>query len=537
MTTPTDNASRLSSNLGSCSGQTLGQYELVRRIGAGGMAEVYEAVHRALKKSVAVKVLLPDMAENASIRDRFLREGEAASRIRHPHVVEVTDVGEHDGVPYLVMELLEGETLLRGVASGSRIPIARTLDMLLPIAAALAETHRSGVIHRDIKPDNVFIARSPSGRSVPKLLDFGVSKVTTDGIPAITAVTSVLGTPQYMSPEQARGATSVDARADQYSLALVIYECITGALPFESENVVGILYEVTQGITRAPSAYAPDIPEALDAVLLKALSVDADQRYPDMDAFAEALLPFATPQAVTAYQALRHDETTAWRSQMDSVDETLPTRDASSTVSWRRVDGSSDTVIRVPPMSTRPEVEPERRRGRLMLGALGGSLVLALLVLVWPRDPSSSRSSPAAGGDEVSDVAASGATDSPGPATPEVMPVADEPAHPLAAPAPVRVVVVSSPDTATLELDGQPAGVGTVDVEMELDGSPHTLVVSADGYQPRVVTFTSQPPPPRVELEALPGRTPATMRARRTPSGATPDAPPRIHDNDLRQSR
>jgi serine/threonine protein kinase len=179
-------SSRLADGLGSRSGMIFGQYELVRRIGSGGMAEVYEAVHRGLKKTVAIKVLLPDVAENADLRARFLREGEAASRIQHPHVVDVTDVGEHEGVPFLVMELLSGDTLTRVIREHRQLSLARALDVLLPIAAALSEAHRKGVVHRDLKPDNIFIARTSGGKVVPKLLDFGVSKMTTAGIPSET---------------------------------------------------------------------------------------------------------------------------------------------------------------------------------------------------------------------------------------------------------------------------------------------------------------------------------------------------------------
>ena len=250
--TNSDDATRLSRNLGERSGTSLGRYELVRRIGTGGMAEVYEAVHRGLKKTVAIKVLLPEVAGNADLRARFLREGEAASRIQHPHVVDVTDVAEDRGVPYLVMELLVGEPLTAVIERSKRLEVPRALDILLPIAAALTEAHRRGVVHRDLKPDNIFIARTANEKVVPKLLDFGVSKMTTAGVTSHTAASSVLGTPHYMAPEQALGVANVDARAEQYAFALVVYECITGELPFASDNIVALLHEVSRGVQTPP---------------------------------------------------------------------------------------------------------------------------------------------------------------------------------------------------------------------------------------------------------------------------------------------
>ena len=268
------------------------------------MAEVYEAVHRGLKKTVALKVLLPDIAENEDLRARFLREGEAAARIRHPHVVDVTDVGEEDGVPYLVMELLEGEPLSQALASSPRLSVSRALDILLPIAAALTEAHRRGVVHRDLKPENVFIAKTASGKAVPKLLDFGVSKLMHTGAPNATATSAVLGTPHYMAPEQALGLSVIDERADQYSFALMVYECVTGRLPYESENVVALLHEAARGVSKPPSAYLTSLPSSLDEALLRALSADPKARFHSMAELTSRLLPLASARAAHAYCVL-----------------------------------------------------------------------------------------------------------------------------------------------------------------------------------------------------------------------------------------
>ena len=307
-------AEGLLGRLGSRSGSTLGRYELVRCIGRGGMAEVYEAVHRGLKKSVAIKVLQADAADNDELRARFLREGEVAAHTRHPHIVDVTDVGEEEGVPYLVMELLEGESLAHVVARGP-LSISRTIDIVLPIGAALSAAHSRGVVHRDLKPENVFLAKQPNGRIVPKLVDFGVSKLRrSDGDQ--TAASALLGTPEYMAPEQVLGELVVDARADQYALALIVFECIAGRVPFQSKSPINVLQEVARGIKEPLSAYAKGIPEGLDLAISRALSHDREWRFPSVDDLLVQLLPFASQRGAAAYAQL-----TGERSEPDGVSE------------------------------------------------------------------------------------------------------------------------------------------------------------------------------------------------------------------------
>src|SRR5262245_9826292 len=179
-------------------GQAFGRYQIVRLIGEGGMGAVYEAVHPALKKRFAIKTLLAAMAQSPGVRARFLREGEAASRINHPNVVDVVDVGVEEGTPYLVMELLEGETLGALIARSGQVGVAEAVDILLPVMSAVAAGHGQGVIHRDLKPQNVFLARKAWGDPTPKVLDFGVSKLTDDDDSLMrTGSTVVLGTLAY----------------------------------------------------------------------------------------------------------------------------------------------------------------------------------------------------------------------------------------------------------------------------------------------------------------------------------------------------
>src|SRR5450755_3731123 len=174
-------------------GQIFARYRIVRMLGQGGMGSVYEAVHLGLKKRFAIKTLLPSLAQSPEAQARFLREGEAASRMNHPNVVDVTDVGTEGGVPYLVMEYLEGETLGDFSARRGPLDVAVAVDLLLPAISAVAAGHDEGVIHRDLKPQNIFLARSAWGEPVPKILDFGVSKLLGGDNPALTGTMAVLG--------------------------------------------------------------------------------------------------------------------------------------------------------------------------------------------------------------------------------------------------------------------------------------------------------------------------------------------------------
>jgi serine/threonine protein kinase len=280
---------------GIAAGTRIGKYEIVRLLGSGGMGSVYEGLHVELRKRVAIKTLHPELAMRKTARQRFLREGEAASRVRHPHIVDVTDVDTHDGLPYLVMEFLEGLDLKQHVVQNGAMTAAATVDLLLPAIAAVAAGHDEGVIHRDLKPHNIFLAHTRTGEVVAKVLDFGVSKLmhAASGGSSLTGAAAIMGTVAYMSPEQAKGAKFVDGRTDQYALSLILYECVTGKRPYRGENTLAVLRQIGDGAIDPPRMYAPSLPAEMEAVILKALSVRPDERFPSLYAFGKALLPFA----------------------------------------------------------------------------------------------------------------------------------------------------------------------------------------------------------------------------------------------------
>lgn len=284
-------------------GADVGAYRIVKRIGVGGTGVVYEAVHRRLDKRVALKTLIGAYRQSQEVRGRFINEGISASRIRHPHVVDITDVGEADGVPYLIMELLEGETL--GALARRQGPLSpeTIANVMIPVAAGLDEAHRLGVVHRDLKPENIFLTRSQTGKVHPKVLDFGISKVLGDDTDAgLTSDDAFVGTPSYASPEQIDNGRSIEAASDQYSFGVVLYELATGAPPFKGfSSLYRLMRAIANGDCPTPSAENSNVDRRLEKVILRAMSVHSERRYSCMRALGGALLPFADPQTRTLW--------------------------------------------------------------------------------------------------------------------------------------------------------------------------------------------------------------------------------------------
>jgi serine/threonine-protein kinase len=279
-------------------GHVLGRYRLRRQIGAGGMAIVYDAVDLTSGQRVAVKVLRSGLAADPKVRERFVREAAAAARIAHPHVVRLIASGESDGVAFIAMEHLDGESLYTTLVRERTLSFERTLDIAIPVLHALRAAHRAGVIHRDVKPENIFATRSTSGRARPKLLDFGISIVTE--VARITEVGIVMGTPHYMAPEQARGET-VGAAVDQYAMAVTIFEALTGSLPYGNGAAMTdpqLFMKIALGAADRIEHYLPDAPAGLGNVLARALAPQPSGRYESTTRFADALLDVALAPAV-----------------------------------------------------------------------------------------------------------------------------------------------------------------------------------------------------------------------------------------------
>jgi serine/threonine-protein kinase len=285
-------------------GMRFGRYEIVRRIGAGGMATVYEARHVDLAKRVALKTLHRWLALRDDVVQRFVQEARTASRLDHPHVLGISDIGVEHDVPFMAMDLLEGEELAHALYRDGPLSATRVADLLLPVISAVAAAHEQGILHRDLKPENIFLARRRLRGEHPVLLDFGISKVRDSGMEGLTAADELLGTPPYMSPEQViDGMAELDARSDQYALGVILYECATGTLPYRNDDSVpDLLRMIARGGAKPPSSLVATLPRAFDALVLRALAVSRDARFPSVLELGRALLPFASPlvQAVWA---------------------------------------------------------------------------------------------------------------------------------------------------------------------------------------------------------------------------------------------
>ncbi|HEU0030256.1 MAG TPA: protein kinase [Kofleriaceae bacterium] len=280
-------------------GQTLaGRYQIVRKLGEGGMGSVYLAMHQVLEKQIALKVLHGEFARKPDLVERFMQEAKAASRIRHENVIDISDFGQTpDGLVFFAMELLHGHDLHDEIArarlSGMTLPWQRSKKIFLQICGALSAAHARGIVHRDLKPENVYLVDFLGDPDFVKLLDFGIAKLTelNEGERKLTKTGMLFGTPEYMSPEQARGE-HVDHRVDIYAMGCILYQLVTGRVPFEADNFMGVLsLHLTESPPPIPDAVLDRIgaPRALAQVIERALAKDKHQRWQSIDELANAV--------------------------------------------------------------------------------------------------------------------------------------------------------------------------------------------------------------------------------------------------------
>jgi serine/threonine-protein kinase len=273
-------------------GQVVGNYKVTSKLGEGGMGVVYLAEHPVIGRRAALKAIHPQFSGNGEVVTRFINEARSISQIGHDHIVDVTDFGRTDaGDFYLIMEYLAGETLSDRLALEAPFAPVRALQIAAQIADAIAASHSRGVIHRDLKPENVILIDRRGTRDFVKVLDFGLAKLAGDGAEARAAQNGmIMGTPYYMAPEQCQARGLIDERTDIYALGVILFEMLTGRVPFGGDSSREVLRK--QVSMRAPTvrSYRPDLPEVLDVLLGRALAKKPSERFPSMSAFREALL-------------------------------------------------------------------------------------------------------------------------------------------------------------------------------------------------------------------------------------------------------
>jgi serine/threonine-protein kinase len=267
-----------------------GRYEIVRLLGQGGMAAVYEVRHLGLHSTHALKVLNPDLARNDELRGRFLSEGRIQARLRHPNIVQVTEIVTTP-VAGLVMDYVDGPTLAGYCAEKGPLDVPTLLEVFLPVLDAVDEAHKAHVVHRDLKPDNIMLGRDSRGRLMPMVTDFGIAKLLREeeASKKKTRAGARMGTLLYMSPEQIRGAEEVDARSDIFALGAILYEAVTGRIAFDGPSEYETMQSIVQGTYEAPERVVGGLPPIIAGCIRKALAVDPAERFQDCAAFRAAL--------------------------------------------------------------------------------------------------------------------------------------------------------------------------------------------------------------------------------------------------------
>lgn len=340
------------------------RYRLERVLAQGGMGSIWVARHLQLDVEVALKFMAPEYADSPELRARFEREAKAAAMLKSPHAVQVHDYGIEAGAPYIVMELLEGEDLAARLARERRLPLAATRRIVEDVGKALRRAHEIGLIHRDMKPANIFLARQ-AGDEVIKIVDFGIAKSTRALDGEQTQTNAVLGSPRYMSPEQVRSSAHVDHRTDLWSLGVIAFRCLTGRLPFPDGEVGEVFVAIcTAPIPRA-SDVAPDLGPEIDRFFERALSRAVDQRFQSATELVEAFaaLPGARDAALQPATASRSDV-----AEREGASEFLPTLPARGTLAHEH------------------ERAPGRRRAALVVA--GGVTAVGLAIaLYWGLSP------------------------------------------------------------------------------------------------------------------------------------------------------
>ena len=473
-------------------GANVGNYQVQRKLGEGGMGAVYLAVHPKIGKRVALKVLHPEFSSNEDVISRFFNEAKAVNDIQHPNIVDIIDYGTMQApglghqVVYFIMEFLGGDSLAKIIHDQAPLAPERAQAIALQIADALGASHRHGIVHRDLKPDNVMIAPRRDGRDFVKVLDFGIAKLTGDQQGSRRTRTGiVMGTPAYMSPEQCEGRGLIDHRTDIYALGILLYEMLAGQVPFRGEGYGEVLVQHMTQVPQKPSTIRGVLNPHLEAVCMKALEKRPDNRFASMDEFMQAL---ADPVAYVEGHG--------------GLERFLSYGSGASPTPYPVVPGSGPYIMPQAPGVTQPTPPPgyvgavsgpyapspvpgslERpasNRGKMILAGLG-AVALGVAVFIGYKAMSGKsdddKASPAAAPTDPApgqQVSAGGTTE---PTTPG--------GGTAPQPAKVKVDVASNPTGAEVFVADVSMGKTPVSFELERGEKPIELLLKAEGYEDR----------------------------------------------------
>jgi len=469
-------------------GQTLaGRYLIQRKLGEGGMGAVYLAIHTLLEKQVALKVLHGEFARKPDLVERFMQEAKSASRIRHENVIDISDFGvTPDGFVFFAMELLQGhdlhEEISRARLAGVPIPWERSRPIFLQICSALAAAHAQGIVHRDLKPENIYLIEFLGNKDFVKLLDFGIAKLTevSEGDRKLTRTGMLFGTPEYMSPEQARG-DNVDHRVDIYAMGCILYQLIVGKVPFEAENFMGIL---SQHLTETAPPIDPAVlarvgaPPELAAIIERALAKHRDERWATIDDMANAIRALHGE----AQQPVHDVRVPRAQSAVAAVQPQQPQQPQSGPAGRVKTKWTGNLHVAI------EEVAPPRPRSLAPWIAVGAILVAggAIAAYVLTRPP---RTVPAPGpGSAIEIVGSAPPTD--GSAT-EVKPPDVAPLPPV--PSQVQLHLATKPAKANVfELGATEVRLGATPLDIEISGgrTARRYAIRLKGYQDKIVELT-----------------------------------------------
>ncbi|MDB4971013.1 MAG: serine/threonine protein kinase [Myxococcales bacterium] len=465
-------------------GTRVGNYEIKEKLGEGGMGVVYLGQHPLIGKRVAVKVLLEDYVANETIAMRFFNEAKAVNDIRHQNIVDIVDFGkvEKPGggfIIYIVMELLEGQSLAARLDT-RRLGLDEVQHIMKQCCSGLAASHAKGIIHRDLKPDNLFLVPRSGDENFLKILDFGIAKLTaTSETNAKTRTGTLIGTPAYMSPEQCAGRSKIDARSDVYALGIVMYEMLTGHVPFKGEGFGDIVVAQITEEAKLPSTLRPDLPPEWDALVMRAIEKEPDRRFQSMEEFGVALSDpqkyLTSPGAVAFYGSVAAAHTTSVPAM--TLDEksgahgpvAVSSNDAATLVATKK---KRDTTLSAAASEVR---SPSGSRKRVaVISSTVGVVVLGAAAALLLRPTTAS--------------------------VPAPQPVVTQ--APVAAAAAQPVAAAAKPESVVVKLVSEPAGATVLWGDKILGSTPFELTMNRgepsrdvqlkfDGYRPEMRTLAS----------------------------------------------